>query len=91
MLHDSYIHTRAMLHDSYDHTRAMLHDSYDHMWTCYTPRLLHSYNHKWTEQLFAPLIREGYFASVVGGVEESKALLKDSRVDHVHMTGRVAS
>lgn len=50
-----------------------------------------AYNHAWMEQLFAPLLREGYFASVLCGIEESKALLYDDRVDHVHMTGGKAT
>ena len=50
-----------------------------------------AYNHEWMCVLFAPLIRAGYFASVLGGVEESKLLLADARVDHVHMTGGKAT
>eukprot|EP00929_Paragymnodinium_shiwhaense_P124172 TRINITY_DN9920_c0_g1_i1.p1 TRINITY_DN9920_c0_g1~~TRINITY_DN9920_c0_g1_i1.p1 ORF type:complete len:1103 (-),score=269.46 TRINITY_DN9920_c0_g1_i1:280-3588(-) len=45
------------------------------------------YNNKWTELLFEPLIREGYFASVVGGVDVSAFLCKHVLVEHVHMTG----
>ena len=50
-----------------------------------------AYNHRWMEALFAPLVRAGYFASVVGGVDESQALVYDDRVDHVHMTGGKAT
>jgi acyl-CoA reductase-like NAD-dependent aldehyde dehydrogenase len=50
-----------------------------------------AYNHPWMEKIFAPLIKEGYFASVLGGIDESKALLADPRVDHVHMTGGKAT
>ena len=49
------------------------------------------YNHEYMCTLFAPLIREGYFASVVGGVEESQRLVYDPKVDHVHMTGGKAT
>ena len=45
------------------------------------------YNHKWMERVFAPLIAQGYFASVQGGVDVSKSLIADERVDHIHMTG----
>eukprot|EP00928_Gymnodinium_smaydae_P027834 TRINITY_DN21398_c0_g3_i1.p1 TRINITY_DN21398_c0_g3~~TRINITY_DN21398_c0_g3_i1.p1 ORF type:complete len:1077 (+),score=141.89 TRINITY_DN21398_c0_g3_i1:62-3292(+) len=50
-----------------------------------------AYNHAWVEKLFAPLIREGFVASLVGGVEESQALLRNPCVDHVHMTGGKAT
>jgi hypothetical protein len=50
-----------------------------------------AYNHEWMCTLFAPLIRDGYFASVVGGVDESRALVYDDLVDHVHMTGGKAT
>ena len=42
-------------------------------------------------QIFEPLIRREFFASVVGGIAESKALLADKRIDHVHMTGGKAT
>lgn len=50
-----------------------------------------AYNHTWTEELLAPLIREGFVASVVGGVAESQVLLFSDLVDHVHMTGGKAT
>jgi acyl-CoA reductase-like NAD-dependent aldehyde dehydrogenase len=49
------------------------------------------FNHKWMLKVFEPLIRRGYFASTVGGIEESKALLADERINHVHMTGGKAT
>lgn len=45
------------------------------------------YNNKWTEILFEPLIRDGFFATIVGGVEVSSFLCNHPRVEHVHMTG----
>lgn len=50
-----------------------------------------AFNHKWMVQIFEPLIRREFFASVVGGIAESKALLADKRIDHVHMTGGKAT
>lgn len=50
-----------------------------------------AYNHTWMKKIFAPLIAEGVFASVLGGIDESKVLLADPRVDHVHMTGGKAT
>ena len=49
------------------------------------------FSHKWMLKMFEPLIRRGYMASTVGGVEESKQLLADKRFDHVHMTGGKAT
>ena len=40
-----------------------------------------AYNHEWMCTLFSPLIRAGYFASMLGGIEESPSA--DPRVDHV--------
>ena len=49
------------------------------------------FNHKWMLQVFEPLIRRGFFASTVGGIKESKVLLADKHIDHVHMTGGKAT
>jgi carotenoid cleavage dioxygenase-like enzyme/acyl-CoA reductase-like NAD-dependent aldehyde dehydrogenase len=46
-----------------------------------------AYNHRYCEQLFAPLIRAGYFASVVGGAELASRAIHHPEVGHVHMTG----
>ena len=40
-----------------------------------------AYIHTWMKKIFAPLIAEGVFASVLGGIDESKVLLADPRVE----------
>ncbi len=52
---------------------------------------IRGFSHKWMLKIFQPLIRRGFLASTVGGVKESKQLLTDERIDHVHMTGGKAT
>jgi aldehyde dehydrogenase (NAD(P)+) len=48
-------------------------------------------NHAWVEKLFAPLIRDGFVASVVLDAPQSSQLVRHPLVDALHMTGGVAT